>query len=665
VIRIAIAPAALLALAVSRVLPESGVGLYFRLAAATVVLLVPGWLIAEALGRRSGSATLVWSLAALTLALGIIVVLGLSLAAVFVILAAISVAALFAARRQRRSPRIPWSVRVLALGVLFGIALWHVAGHVDGDGLFHLARVRKLASFDELSLDSANEFADGGLHPGYAFPLWHGFLALIAKLAGVDPEAVVLHEPSVLAPLAFLVVFEAGATLFRSAWLGLAVLAANTAQISLAPGHGGAYVLLSLPATASRQLLVPAVLALFFTHVRDPSRAALAGLAAGGLALTIIHPTYSLFIAVPLAGFLIVRALIARFDARRIAAALAALGVATGAVVLALLPVVRETVSHNPSSSELERALRQYEGQLDVLARESYRVAPELLSRGGAVAVAALALIPLAAFAARRRWSAFVLGSSLAVLALVLVPNPFVELSDAVSLSQSRRAAGFVPFAFAFAGGAAVLARWLHVAVLPLALAAGIVLQRAYPGDFTLKLESGGGPPAITWFALFGAAAAVVVAVILRRRGAAQRREWLAGLAALLFVVPVGVHAARNWTPSEERRQNPLTPGLVETLREDLPEKAIIFSDLETSYRIGAVAPVYVAAGPPAHVADTDKNRPQDRRLDVLSFFRTGDLEIPRRYGADWLVVDKRRFELLGIPAPKVHEDPRYVLYRL
>ena len=50
-----------------------------------------------------------------------------------------------------------------------------------------------------------NEFADGGLHPGYAFPLWHGFLALVAKVSGLDPSIVVHHEPSLLAPLAALV----------------------------------------------------------------------------------------------------------------------------------------------------------------------------------------------------------------------------------------------------------------------------------------------------------------------------------------------------------------------------------------------------------------------------------------------------------------------------
>jgi hypothetical protein len=73
---------------------------------------------------------------------------------------------------------------------------------------------------------------------------------------------------------------------------------------------------------------------------------------------------------------------------------------------------------------------------------------------------------------------------------------------------------------------------------------------------------------------------------------------------------------------------------------------------------------VYVAAGPPAHVADTEDNRPYARRGDVLRFFRTGRLDIPRSYGARWLVIDRERSFLrpaLGL----VHADDRYLLYRL
>src|SRR5207244_2369018 len=184
---------------------------------------------------------------------------------------------------------------VLMLGIAFGIALWHVAPALDGDALFHMARVRKLDAFGSLHLRTVDEFRDGGLHPGYAFPLWHVLLALVGRLAGVDPSAVFLHEATVLAPVAFLVAYEAGAAVFRSAWGGLATLFPQVALIALAPGRGGSYTSLALPATAARQLLVPAVIALFFAFVHEPSRLRAATLAAAELGLAVVHPTSAIF----------------------------------------------------------------------------------------------------------------------------------------------------------------------------------------------------------------------------------------------------------------------------------------------------------------------------------------------------------------------------------
>ena len=101
---------------------------------------------------------------------------------------------------------------------------------------------------------------------------------------------------------------------------------------------------------------------------------------------------------------------------------------------------------------------------------KSYALAPGVVSRTGAIAVAALVLVPLAGLAARRRWSAFVLGGTVLVLVLELFSFVFPHFSDFVSLSQSRRAAGFVPFAFALVGGAAVLARLGGLLLPPAAL---------------------------------------------------------------------------------------------------------------------------------------------------------------------------------------------------
>ncbi len=197
--------------------------------------------------------------------------------------------------------------------------------------------------------------------------------------------------------------------------------------------------------------------------------------------------------------------------------------------------------------------------------------------------------------------------------------------------------------------------------VLPVALAAGIVLQLAFPGDFAYRLEEG-GPAIVTWFAVVGAVAALVLGLVFLKHKPPLERPELAGWAAVLFILPVAVHAVANWSPSEARKPSPLTAGLVERLREDVPPGDVVYSDAETSYEIAAYAPVYVAVAPPGHVADTEENRPYERRDEAQRFFETGDVEIPRRAGANWLVVDRERSALTP-DLDSVYRDGRYTLY--
>jgi hypothetical protein len=250
------------------------------------------------------------------------------------------------------------------------------------------------------------------------------------------------------------------------------------------------------------------------------------------------------------------------------------------------------------------------------------------------------------------------------VLAIELSSLVFPHFSDLVSLSQSRRAGGFVPFALALAGGLAVMARALRLAVLPVALAAGIALQLAYPGDFGRRL-SDGGPAFATWLALWGGVAAIVVAAVLARRagGRFERLDWTVGAAAFLLLLPVAVHGFAHWRPRPQRDPRALTPGLVDFLHTTVPERAVVFGDLETSYRISADAPVYVCAGPPAHVADTKANRPKARRAAVQRFLRTGSLAIPRSFDAGWVVL--RTHERIRPGARLVYRDARFRVYRL
>ncbi|HEX6490627.1 MAG TPA: hypothetical protein VF002_04545, partial [Gaiellaceae bacterium] len=494
------------------------------------------------------------------------------------------------------------------------------------------------------------------------FPLWHGFLALVARLGAVDPVDVGLHGPTVLAPLSFAAFYEAGAVLFRSAWAGAAVVIGQVALAALAAGHGGAFTSLALPATVSLEVLVPALLALFFAYVREPTWPLFTAVAAAAGTIALIHPTYALFVGIPLVGFLVARALLARRELGASLAGLTALAVPVAIALAWLRPVVEATTTHNPPQSEVRQAFQQYPGQL---AGNSvhYHVTEQLFSRSGAIAVAALLCLPLAFFAARRRWAAFVLGGALAIFAVTLLPFVFPRFAAEVSISQARRLVGFVPFPYALAGGAAVLAGLAGIALVPLALAAGIGLELAYPGDFGYRFH-GEAPAWPTWVAVAGGLAALVLGALLWRSQRPRRREAAAAAAVTALALPVAVHSFSHWSASGTGA-SALTSGLIRALRADARPRDVLFADPESGYLLAAYAPVYLADSPFAHVANTKANRPRQRLLDAYRFYsRGGDLSIPRRYGARFILVDRRRHRLvLGLP--RAYADARYVLYRL
>jgi hypothetical protein len=657
-----------------------------RLAIATLAVLSPGIVLARLLGRPSASASLVCALAALFVALAVVFATGSSFVLALWLLLAITAAALLVAVREglwlraTKSPRgpsarspsprsarrdrlwlratkfdLPW-LGVLAAGMVFAALLWFVLPVPTGDALFHLARIRKLVELDELSLAGVGEFVDGGLHPGYAFPLWHGFVAAVAQIAGVDPATAIEHESAVLAPVAFVVVYEAGREAFRSAWLGAAALVATVALTALSVGSGGAFRSLVLPATAGgRLLLVPATLALLFAYLNEPTRRGLVLVALAAFVLAVVHPSYALFAVLLVAGFLFAQALLDWTELRRLALAFAALTAGAAVFLAWLFPVVQTATSYTPTNEQLTsraHGIERYPGQIDFSSPNRYRLAPEVVSRSGPVPIAALAVLPLALLAARRRWAPFVLGTTLAALTVLLVPFVFPRFVDAVSLSQARRLAGFIPFAFALAGGAAVVARLGSYAILPFALVAGFVVQRAYPGDFGYLLDEG-GPAEIVWLAFVLGALALGIGALLRPPlPALERSDWLAFAAVVLFVLPIAI--AANWQRAQPGTE--LTPGLVEAVQRQVAAGDVVLADPETSYWLAAYAPVYVVAAPPAHVGDTEDNRPHERVEQWRRFDRSGELPP----SADWLVLDNLRTRREC--SPTRYADRRYAL---
>ena len=238
-----------------------------------------------------------------------------------------------------------------------------------------------------------------------------------------------------------------------------------------------------------------------------------------------------------------------------------------------------------------------------------------------------------------------------------LVPWVFTPFSDVVSLSQSRRLAGFLPLAFALAGGIGVLARLLGPFVVPVALAAGIAFQLFYPGTSATRSRTAArrgrrsrASPGRPRRSSSGSCA-----------GSLERT---AALASCLLLLPTYVHGIANWSPSASRPPNIFSEGLLAAVREHVPAGAVVFSAPEPSYRLGAYVPVRVCLNPKNHVADTVDNRPRERVRAYPRFRLTGDLSIPRACGAEWLLVDRQRLGFEPELTP-VYRDARWLLYRL
>ena len=186
------------------------------------------------------------------------------------------------------------------------------------------------------------------------------------------------------------------------------------------------------------------------------------------------------------------------------------------------------------------------------------------------------------------------------------------------------------------------------------------------PGDFSSPYRHLHGSPGwLTWVSFAGAGAALVLGAVGGRRiPMLERTGPLAAGAVALFLIPVAVHGFSHWTPPRST-EKPLPTGLVQALRARLPERAVVFTDAQTGYELAAFVPVYVNATPPRHSSATRANHPALRVRDAQRFFRHGDMSIPRRYGAQWLLVDRARYPRKKFPLRQAYADGRYVLYQL
>jgi hypothetical protein len=112
------------------------------------------------------------------------------------------------------------------------------------------------------------------------------------------------------------------------------------------------------------------------------------------------------------------------------------------------------------------------------------------------------------------------------------------------------------------------------------------------------------------------------------------------------FALPIFVHGLWHWGREVKADPFALSPRLVHRLRTEVPAGAVVLAPINVSYRVTAVAPVYVVALPVVHVANTKANAPYVRYRAVRHWVLTNDPAVGRKYGATWAIRSGRLYPL-------------------
>jgi hypothetical protein len=634
--------------AVVCVLPDAGVLMPAKLVAATYATLVlPGAVILRLFGwPRSLAAALpacaTWSLTAL--APGFVLMLltdGGMIVAVLWLLLVVGVGLLIGRGKpvEMDLRPTPLSLWFIAGVVLFAALTWLGSWVNVGDAVEHIARIRKISELDPpRSLDELGLLPpDTGLHPGYAFPLWHAAGALEAWITGLEETYLFRFWPSMLVPFAACAVYSAGRSMFGSRAAGLVTCGAFLGVFAFPAGGDGYFKLLDYPGNVCIFLLWPLVIDRTFTYLREGGREPILTVAATSFAVSAIHASYAPFMIMLIGVFLVVRTVIARDrgELRRLAVMLAAVTVPFLLFLIWLFPIA------DSASSTVARGRAHFATLVDTHGG-LVNMKSEWLTRGGPAAIVALLLVPLASAAVRTRAAAFIGGTSAFIILLLITPWFFTPFAEVESISQGRRLIFYLPFAFALTGGALILARFRYAAVAG-ALVVSTLLHLRWPGDFGYELSEP-GPGWVAWLSALGAVAVLAV-------GAAGKLNLRFGNGWALpimiaFLLPLAVTGIKDMAVLAPERRAGLDQNLVAAVDKYVSRDDLLLGPTKAAYRLSSLAPVYIAAVAGGHGGDTVQNMSKERRHDAAAFFSPGtsqaELEdIVRRWHVQWVLVRK------------------------
>ena len=310
-----------------------------------------------------------------------------------------------------------------------------------------MARIRRILAVPALSPHAIEPFKNGGIHPAYAYPYWHMLQALVSKLSGIDPILIWYYINALLAFVSVLAIYMFVRLLFDNR-----LLAAFTCLLIFLPQifAGGNFYgmsnnlisrrLIAHPNEFSLYLMAPLLLGLFIAFIKAEkfNTALLILLGFLGLDQAFIHLPNIFYIFIYLSGFLIIMAVLKRYERRYLIKIGAVLFVFAVVGVIFYLGVASEA-GKLTSSSGADATYYLNKGKLYIVGKGLLLPSPKNLISLLIPFLLAVFLIPLAK---KSLGFLFIIANIITILFILTIPWVFMLMAKFITYTMANRFLG-------------------------------------------------------------------------------------------------------------------------------------------------------------------------------------------------------------------------------
>lgn len=195
------------------------------------------------------------------------------------------------------------SIMILTLLIVITgmLIVFNIQTNMDGDSLYHLAFVNKLAENTMVTPNDAMFNVDA-IPAAYGYNVWYLPLAGMISVSGVDAPSIWLLLSSFIIILALLSLGTLAETVFKRAYYALIAMAAFITYYGVFSGFFE-FQLLPYPDQIARIVLLPTLFALVFIALRKQSKLSIFYIACATIMISFIHLYSALAFALLLGGY--------------------------------------------------------------------------------------------------------------------------------------------------------------------------------------------------------------------------------------------------------------------------------------------------------------------------------------------------------------------------